>query len=361
MTLTDVRHWAGARVRRSLERAVRRPAFRNAAQRVIAELDHALNDPSASGIYGSRYFGSDRDSMDRMGLSGYERYDRDTSNANAAAYMAWRFLPGNRVLDVGCAAGFVVEALRELGLDAWGTDISHYALEHPANGAQGRLQWGDLMQGLPYPEGHFEIVTCLETLEHMRPDSIPTVLRELRRVTSKYLICTIPSFGRNDWGPNGWYQVKVRDELLDDYYSRGDDYEGPVPYDDLYLDANGQPIEGHLTIASFRWWTKQFEAAGFRRCGMTELRIHPHLARFGLTKYWNLYVLRTPDAPEPEGDVRSASEIEHWEQNFKLSGREPLPEDRDAVEKALAEHDIHLDLTEPTSARSTAASPRSHP
>ncbi len=28
-----------------------------------------------------------------------------------------------------------------------------------------------------------------------------------------------------------------------------------------------------------------------------ERRIHPHLAQLGLTKYWNLYVLRVPDEP----------------------------------------------------------------
>ena len=73
-----------------------------------------------------------------------------------------------------------------------------------------------------------------------------------------------------------------------------DTYEGPVPYDDLAVDAEGNPLEGHLTIASFGWWTKQFEAAGFERCGEIERRIHPHLARFGLTKFWCLYVLRVP-------------------------------------------------------------------
>ena len=42
-----------------------------------------------------------------------------------------------------------------------------------------------------------------------------------------------------------------------------------------------RPIQGHLTIASFAWWTRQFEAAGFERDAATERRIHPHLARSG--------------------------------------------------------------------------------
>ncbi len=35
---------------------------------------------------------------------------------------------GQRVLDFGCAKGFVTKALRMLRRDAWGIDISRYAL-----------------------------------------------------------------------------------------------------------------------------------------------------------------------------------------------------------------------------------------
>jgi hypothetical protein len=111
----------------------------------------------------------------------------------------------------------------------------------------------------------------------------------------------------------------VRDERPDHYKSLGDSYEGPIPYDDLYRDETGQPIEGHLTIASFGWWTKRFEEAGFERCGDVERAMHPYLARWDLTKYWNLYVLRVPGAtpPSPDG-VRAASEVADVEKRFNL-------------------------------------------
>ena len=89
----------------------------------------------------------------------------------------------------------------------------------------------------------------------------------------------------------------------------------------------GAPIEGHLTIASFGWWTRQFEAAGFVRDADIERRIHPHLARFGLTKYWNLYVLRVPDVPPATGDHRSASEIADVEKRFGLAIAEGIGPD----------------------------------
>ena len=296
------------------------------------ELTNALDDD----VYGGSYFGAGRDPFDRMGLSGYERYDRDTSNADVAAYIVWRFFPVTRTLDVGCATGFVVEALRELGLDASGTDVSQWAVDHAAAGARGHLFWGDLLNRLPVADGAFELVTALETLEHLPPDAIPSALRELRRITRGYLVATIPSFGDNPYGPGGWFQHKVRHELVSDYASRGPAYEGPIPYDDLIRDAEGRPLEGHLTIASFSWWTKRFEAAGFVRCGATEQMIHPELARFGLTKYWNLYVLRVPGAEEPVGDRREPAAITEVERRFGLDRRPTDPDDVRTVEEAVA-------------------------
>jgi SAM-dependent methyltransferase len=311
--------------------ARRRPWVRRAMVVTAKELARALDDD----VYSASYFGAGRDPLDRMGLSGYERYDRDTSNANAAAYMVWKHFDARTALDVGCATGFVVEALRELGVDAIGTDVSQWAVDHPALGAQGHLVWGDLLDRLPFKTGQFDLVTALETLEHLPPEAVPKAVAELRRVTRRFLVCTIPSFGHNEHGPGGWYQVKVRDDRVAHYESLGPEYDGPVAYDDLYRDERGQPIEGHLTIASFRWWNRQFEAAGFVRVGEVERRIHPDLARFGLTKYWNLYVLRAPDAPVPPPGLRPAHEVADVEKRFALDQRQADPEDLRRVQDAL--------------------------
>ncbi|MGQ0521879.1 MAG: class I SAM-dependent methyltransferase [Actinomycetota bacterium] len=298
-----------------------RPRLRRAMAVAARELARALDDD----VYGASYFGSGRDPLDRMGLSGYERYDRDTSNANVAAYLVWRWFDVRRTLDVGCATGFVVEALREVGIDASGVDVSQFAVERAAQGARGHIGYGDLTRRLPVPDGRYDLVTVLETLEHLPPAVVPSALAELRRITSGYVVATIPSFGPNRTGPGGWFTVKVRDERVPHYESLGPGYQGPVPYDDLYRDARGEPIEGHLTIASFSWWTDRFADAGFVRCDRAERAMHPHLARFGLTKYWNLYVFRLPDAPEPGDDVRTPAEIATWEANWGLADH-PRPE-----------------------------------
>lgn len=290
----------------------------------------------AEDVYGARYYGDGRDPDDRGGLSGYERYDRDTSNADVAAYLVWRHFEVHTTLDVGCATGFVVEALRELGIDAKGVDVSEWAVRHPALGAAGHIGYGNLLERLPFPDAAFDLVTAFETLEHLPPESVPRALRELRRVTRSYVVATIPSFGRNEHGPGGWYQQKVREDLLPRYWAHGDRYDGPVPYDDIERDATGAPIEGHLTMASFQWWTNRFAEAGFVRLGAVERSIHPHLARFGLTKYWNLYVFApASSATVPAGAVRDEAALAERERLWRLDQRHADPEDELVVRAAL--------------------------
>jgi hypothetical protein len=270
---------------------------------------HAMYDDGA-------YFGEDRNPLDRMGLSGYERYTRESSNANRIAYLVWRALAPKRSLDVGAALGFVVEALREVGVDAKGTDLSHWAVDHASPGAQGHVRQGSLTDRLPYREGRFDVVTAFETLEHLPPQDVPAAIANLARVSSAWVVCTIPSIGRNDSGPHGFANSKVRNERLGDYLDP--EYLGPVPFDDLAVDAVGRPIEGHLTIASYRWWTAQFADAGLERRGDMERRMHPVLARLGLTEFLNLYVLAKRGVPAPPWPAHDPAAIADVERRWGL-------------------------------------------
>ena len=321
---------AVANIRRRLRGLAQRPASRRLLDAAHHELGLALDD-----VYGGRYFGEGRNPRDREDRSGYERYDRQTSNADVAAYLAWLAFPAATALDVGCATGFVVEALRELDIDASGIDVSAYAISHAAAGARGHVRQGDVRRGLPFASRSFDLVTTLETLEHLDPADVPAAVAEIARVSRQWVLCTIPSFGPNPNGPGGWYQVKVRDDRVAYYEGLGPSYEGPIPFGDLYRDADGLPIEGHLTMASFSWWTDRFADAGLVRCGTTERRLHPEMARMGLTKYWNLYVFRRPEAPEPDLSARTAAAAETVLSRFRLMDRVADPADLDTIARTI--------------------------
>ncbi len=272
--------------------------------RASRELDGALRSASSDAkptsldsLYGARYFGEGRDMAKREGLSGYPGgYNRVTSNADIAAYVIWRNFQASTVVDIGCSLGFTVEVLRELGVDAQGFDVSSYAIDHASPGCALHVHQADVASGLPLDDSSVEVISALETLEHLHPDEIPSAITELRRVCTGCVFATIPSFGPNASGPDGWFNGKVRDDRLAHYRSLGRDYEGPVPYEDLARDAEGEPVEGHLTIASFSWWTKQFAAAGFTRLAEVEQRIYADIEPYELIGAWNLYVFAVPNA-----------------------------------------------------------------
>lgn len=75
-----------------------------------------------------------------------------------------------RVLDLGCAKGFLIDYLRRGGVLAFGADISEYALNSAPETVRPYLTQMDIScESLPFPDGYFDLIICLETLEHL-PD-----------------------------------------------------------------------------------------------------------------------------------------------------------------------------------------------
>jgi SAM-dependent methyltransferase len=104
-----------------------------------------------------------------------------------------RTLGARRILDAGCGEGFTMRELQEDGVQAAmvGVDFSPTALAwnqaHQMSGSP--LNVADVRH-LPFPEGSFDLVLCLEVLEHL-PDSA-LGLRELLRVSQDYVLVSVP-------------------------------------------------------------------------------------------------------------------------------------------------------------------------
>ena len=75
-----------------------------------------------------------------------------------------RTLRPSRVFDAGCAMGMLVEAFWDRGVEAWGLDISSYAISKVRRDMQPYCRVGSLTEPI---EGFYDVITCIEVLEHM--------------------------------------------------------------------------------------------------------------------------------------------------------------------------------------------------
>lgn len=96
-------------------------------------------------------------------------------------YVSWQ---GLRALDVGCGGGFSCEFLANKGVEVFGIDQSlkciMKAQEH-ANTSGLQIDYKCcLAEALPYQDSYFDVVVCVDVLEHV--NNVSKVIQEIHRV-----------------------------------------------------------------------------------------------------------------------------------------------------------------------------------
>jgi SAM-dependent methyltransferase len=99
---------------------------------------------------------------------------------------------GAEVLDAGCGSGRTLEELADYGT-VTGIELNEQAAEVARARGHGEVRIGRLEE-LPWPEASFDLITCLDVLEHT-PDDRAT-LTELGRVCRPqgWLLLTVPAY-----------------------------------------------------------------------------------------------------------------------------------------------------------------------
>ncbi|MCI0477286.1 MAG: class I SAM-dependent methyltransferase, partial [Anaerolineales bacterium] len=70
------------------------------------------------------------------------------------------------VLDAGCAMGFLVESLRDRGVEAFGIDASAYAIERVREDMRSFCAVESVTTPLTR---RYDLIVCIEVLEHLTP------------------------------------------------------------------------------------------------------------------------------------------------------------------------------------------------
>lgn len=170
--------------------------------------------------YDEMYFDGPRE----YGYGGY-RYDGRWKPVAHDIVDHFGLIPGDRVLDVGCAKGFLVKDLLALGIDAYGIDISQYALMHCEPEVIGRLHLGSA-DSLPFPDNSFAAVLSINTIHNLSRERCKIALQEIQRLAPGTGFVQVDS-----------YRTPEQKEIFESWVLTANFYDYPAGWVSLFKEA----------------------------------------------------------------------------------------------------------------------------
>jgi len=186
-------------------------------------------------IEGKEYYSKDYFDKDYFETAGYKSgYSKSSMNRDSylnKAIAVWivqtlKLGGSERILEIGCAFGWVIEHLIELyNLDAYGQDISTYSILNAPDNIKNRIK--ECSNTNIVFDGKFDVVYSLETFEHIPKPLVDEYFANIYNCINDngILLCTI-CLGHND--------------------NRGTDID-----------------QSHQTLQPREWWNTKLEEAGF--------------------------------------------------------------------------------------------------
>ena len=137
------------------------------------------------------------------------------------------------VLDAGCAMGYLVAALRDRGVEAYGVDISAYAISKVREDVRPFCKVGSLTEPLPagLPD-RYDLVVTIEVLEHLYAEDGRQAIRNLCQLTDKVLFTSTP----DDFTEPTHVNVQQREYWCRAFFENG--FMDDINYRPTYLTAH---------------------------------------------------------------------------------------------------------------------------
>lgn len=167
-------------------------------------------------------FGVVADTYDAAYSDGYIR-KADKKRARCKRWVARiqrRFAARGRWLDVGCSAGFVVEAAQAAGYDAHGVELEAAAVAFARETLRLTTVACGTLEAQAYPAAHFDVLSMYDVIEHV-PDLNATVA-ELKRLLAPGGVIEIRTPDVGHWTTPralaNWREIKPSEHLY--YFDR---------------------------------------------------------------------------------------------------------------------------------------------
>ena len=156
----------------------------------------------------------------RKKLSGYQEYKWMPTRSIPEAVDIINTFDFNTCLDFGCAKGFLVHALRILGKEAYGEDISEYAIKNSHPKVKNFLS-------LPNDK-KYDLIIAKDILEHVEESDLPELLNRFTKKADQFFF-VIPL------GDNNLFRIR--------------EYEVDIT---------------HVTKKDEEWWMELFKNCGIK-------------------------------------------------------------------------------------------------
>lgn len=170
------------------------------------------------------------------GISCYENYRWIPELTYPMANSFYNFLNLNKnsyVLEYGCANGFLVKCLKDFGVNAYGIDISNYAIDNCPRDIVNNLSVitknnvYKAIKKTSFKKKKFDWVISKDVFEHIRPADLNIILNQISKITKKMFVI-VPLGDKNK------YRIKQ-----------------------YHLDKT------HIVIKNEKWWIKLFKNNNF--------------------------------------------------------------------------------------------------
>jgi len=155
------------------------------------KLNKSKNTIKIANQFGKEYFDGSR----KYGYGGY-CYDGRWKKVVKDFIKYYNLKPGDKVLDIGCAKGYLIKDFLEKKIDAYGVDISDYAIKNCHPNVKSRLRINNAKK-LPFNNNSFKLVISINTLHNLNKNDCKKAIKEIMRISSKHTYIQVDAY-RNE-------------------------------------------------------------------------------------------------------------------------------------------------------------------
>ena len=141
--------------------------------------------------FGKEYFDGNRD----YGYGGFNYNPIYWTGVVKDIKKKYKLSNKSKILDVGCAKGFLVYDLKKIlpRAEIIGIDVSKYAIRNSKKEVKKFLKLGDAKK-LNFKDNYFDLVISINTIHNLNMNNCAKALKEISRVTKKNAFIVVDAY-----------------------------------------------------------------------------------------------------------------------------------------------------------------------